>query len=73
MSGRQRATKHLRALMAMIEDEGCKAIGPPERRGKHYAVRVATDDGPRLLIVSATPSDQRAAKNSRAVLRRMMR
>lgn len=41
--------------------------------GNHIKIRVATPFGVRILIVSVTASDWRAALNNRAILRRWAR
>lgn len=43
------------------------------RSGKHEKIKVATPAGVRMLVVSVTPSDWRAALNNRALLRRWAR
>ena len=43
------------------------------RSGKHEKIRVATPSGIKLLVVSVTTSDWRAALNNRSILRRWAR
>lgn len=43
------------------------------RDGNHFKIKVATLSGVRLLVVSVTASDWRAALNNRAILRRWAR
>lgn len=43
------------------------------RAGKHEKIRVATPAGIKLLVVSVTASDWRAALNNRSILRRWAR
>jgi hypothetical protein len=51
-----------------------QGIAATVEHGRHIKVRFTNAQGKRcLLVVAFSPSDRRAIKNSRAVLRRLLR
>lgn len=60
------------ALKDIANIPGLVSQGVSRDKG-HFKIRVATPFGVRMLVVSVTASDWRAALNNRAILRRWAR
>jgi hypothetical protein len=56
-------TKELKSLLKTAEDQGCRVVITPNN---HYKVYVP---GGKLVVISSTPSDNRAIENIKRDLR----
>ncbi len=66
-------TRWLRDNMALIESEGATVISTASSGSGHYKLVVRTPLGDKALFISRTPSDGRAMKNNRSIIRRWMK
>ena len=56
------------AVTLLIE----RGVKPVVKQGRHYKVQWMDSGHRRLLVIARTPSDFRAMRNNRAILRRLL-